>query len=303
MIASFSQLEQGLKSCKPFRLAVAGAADREVLAAVKMGRDRGLIEPLLVGDAGAVSALAREAGLADAPIIQAESTVEAAETAAFLVQSGEAEILMKGMVDTTAYMRAVLYREKGLRGQRLLSALSVYQVPGYHKLIFTSDSGIVTAPDLEQKLALMDNALEMMAGCGYTRPKTAFLAASEVVNPKVPATADAARLAEMTASGLTRPCLAEGPLALDVIFDPQAARHKGIASEVSGDVDLIIYPNIESGNALGKCWLHFSKALWGGLVLGCRRPVVLGSRSDTPEVKINSILLGCHAAQAMRAIA
>lgn len=143
---------------------------------------------------------------------------------------------------------------------------------------------------------ILNNALETMERLGFSNPKTALLAANEMPDPKVPATADAAALVEMAVQGIFPPCIIEGPIAFDVAFSAEAAHHKGIESKIAGDPDLLLFPNIEAGNILGKSWLHFNHAKWAGIVLGASAPVILGSRSDTPEIKINSIALACLSA-------
>lgn len=183
-----------------------------------------------------------------------------------------------------------------MRTGRLLSLLAVYELPQYHKLIYCTDSGINVAPDLAQKKVILTSALEAMKNLGFENPKTAMLTANEMVDPKVISTVDAGALVEMVEKGEVPSCIAEGPIAFDVAFDKHAAEHKGIDSKIAGDVDLLVFPNIEAGNIMGKSWLQFNGAKWAGIVLGAAAPVILGSRSDTPEIKINSIALACLAA-------
>jgi len=211
------------------------------------------------------------------------------------VKIGKADILMKGLVNTSIYMRGILNRENGLRTGRLISMLAVYEFEAYHKLIYCTDSGINNAPNLEEKKVILQNALDAMKGIGFNNPKVAALAANEMVSPSIQATVDADGLVEAVKRGEISPCLIEGPIAFDVAFSQYAAEHKGIISNISGDVDLLVFPNIETGNVLGKSWLHFNKAKWAGIVLGASRPIILGSRSDTADIKINSIALACLA--------
>lgn len=297
MIKSFSDLEKRISLNAPVKLCIAGATDKDLLLAVQIAQQKGYITPILVGKTHEIEAITQEISMHDYSIIEPQHERNAAEEAAFLIKNGEADILMKGVVDTTAYMRAILSKDHGLRGDSLISALAIYEVPQYHKLIFGSDSGINVAPDAEQKKIILRSALNVMHKFGYENPKVAILAASEVVNKNVQATVDAVDLVESATKGEFGNCTVEGPLALDVIFDPMAAKHKNISSKITGEVDLLLFPNMETGNVLGKSWLHFCKAKWGGLVLGCTKPIILGSRSDTAEVKINSIILGCLAAQ------
>lgn len=204
---------------------------------------------------------------------------------------------MKGLVNTSVYLRAILNRENGLRSGRLLSLLAVYELPQYHKLLYCTDSGINVAPDLKQKKDIMTNALLSMKSIGIENPKTAILTANEMLDPKVQSTVDADALVKMVNNNEIPSCIAEGPIAFDVAFDEHAAKHKGIDSKIAGDVDLLVFPNIETGNVLGKSWLRFNNAKWAGIVLGATNPVILGSRSDTAEIKVNSIALACLASQ------
>ena len=292
---NFEDVLKRAKEAGPFRVCVAAAEDEELLFAVKLAKDMGIIRPILTGGREEIAACAKRCGLEDYQVISCQTPEEAVEAAVLAVRDGRADILMKGLVNTSVYMRGALNREKGLRTGRLLSLLAVYQLPGYHKLIFGTDSGVNPAPNLAQKKEILVNALETMAAMGIKQPKTAMLAANELVDPKISSTVDAWELVQFAESGQCPPCTAEGPVAFDGAFSPAAAAHKGIKSKITGDVDLLLFPNIETGNALGKSWLHFNRAKWAGIVLGASKPIILGSRSDTAEVKVNSIALGCLA--------
>ncbi len=295
---SFKDLIEQVKSHDPFTIAVAAASDKEVLGAVKLAMDLGFVKPILVGDENKIHEIMDELQMKKekCQIIHEADAADAAAKAVSIVKKQEAQVLVKGMVNTSVYMRAILNRENGLRTGRLISLMAVYEMPCYHKLIFGTDSGINTAPNLEQKKDILTNALLAMESMGFQNPKVAVLAANEMVDPKIPATSDAAALVEMAKEGAFPSCIIEGPLSFDIAFDAHAAAHKGIESRVSGDPDLLVFPNIESGNMLGKSWLAFNQAQWAGIVLGASSPVVLGSRSDTPQIKLNSIALGCLAA-------
>ncbi len=293
MFADFQDLIHKVQSSRSFRLCVAAAEDHELLRAVKMAAEMGFVFPVLVGEEASVHETARAVGLEDFEFVLSYGPEQSAALAVHMVREGRADVLMKGAINTSHYMRAILDRETGLRSGGLLSAMAVYEVREYHKLIFCSDSGINVAPDLVQKKEILNNALQAMRSLGFESPKVAALTANEEVHPKVQSTVDAAELARLAREGEFGPCVLEGPIALDVAFDRQAADHKGLRSAVSGEVDLLLAPNIETGNALGKSWLTLNKAKWAGVVLGTAHPVVLGSRSDTAEVKINSIALAC----------
>lgn len=297
MLKDFKELLQKAQAAPPRRVSVAVAEDEAVLTAVRTAAELGFVKPLLVGDGDKIGAIAGKIGFTGYELIHRADPAEAVETAVRAVREGRADVLMKGLVNTSVYMRGILNREWGLRTGRLLSLLAVYELPQYHKLLYCSDSGVNVAPGLEQKRDILVNALLVMKNLGLTCPKTALLTANEMVDPKVQATVDAAALVEMARKGELPPCVAEGPIAFDVAFDAHAAAHKGIDSRIAGDVDLLIFPNIEAGNILGKSWLQFNGAKWAGIILGASAPAVLGSRSDTPEIKINSIAMACLAAE------
>lgn len=297
MIKDFKELLELAAKIPPKKVSVAVAEDTAVMASLKKASDMGFIKPVLVGDAAKIKEIADNLQFTSFDIIDCPEQDDALRTAVTLVHNGDADVLMKGLVNTAVYMRGILNKEYGLRTGRLLSLLAVYEVPQYHKLIYATDSGINVAPTLEQKKVILSNALEAMARLGFTSPKTALLAANEMVDPKVISTVDAAALAKMAAAGELPACIAEGPVSFDIAFDAAAARHKGIDSKIAGDTDLLLFPNIEAGNILGKSWLQFNNAKWAGIVLGASAPVILGSRSDTPEIKIHSIALACLSAQ------
>ena len=292
---NFSEVIEKVKSVDPYIISIAAAEDLELLKAVKTATNMGFVKPILVGDKEKIEAMTKEIGLQALSVVHADSPEDAAAKAVKLVKDGDAHVLMKGLINTSLYMRAILNKENGLRSGRLISMLAVYELPQYHKLIFCTDSGINVAPDLGQKKDILNNSLLAMEGIGITNPKVAALTANEMVNEKIQSTVDAKGLVDMVASGDIKPCTIEGPIAFDVVFSKHNAEHKGIDSKIAGDVDMLVFPNIETGNALGKSWLHFNDAKWAGIVLGASAPVILGSRSDTQEIKINSIALGCLA--------
>lgn len=298
MIKNFKELQERVSSLEPVVVSVAAAADRELLLSVKAAADHGLLCPVLTGDKAIIESVCGQIGLKPLEILQADTEEEAVKRAVREVHDQRAGVLMKGLVNTSIYMRGILNREWGLRTGRLLSMMAVYEAPNYHKLLFCSDSGINVAPNLEQKKDILRNLLYAAASIGIHSPKVAVLTANEMVDPKIVSTTDAAGLVEAagTEEGFL-PCVIEGPIAFDVAFDPQAAAHKKIDSKITGDVDLVVFPNIEAGNIMGKSWIHLCRCPWAGIVLGASSPVILGSRSDTAEIKLNSIALACLSAQ------
>ncbi len=295
MYKNFDEIIAEAKKTGPYKLCVAAAEDKEVLKAVQSAVDMGFVTPVLVGDSKQIEAYMAELNMPTCDIHHCDTPEESAAKAVQLVKAGAGDILMKGLVNTSVYMRAILNKEAGMRTGGLISMLAVFEMADYHKLIYCTDSGINTAPDLADKKVILQSALTAMASMGLTEPKVAALAANEMVNPKVQASVDAAGLVDAVATGEISTCTIEGPIAFDVAFSQYAADHKGIDSKVSGDLDLLVFPNIETGNVLTKSWLHFNKARWAGIVLGASRPVILSSRSDTAEIKINSIALACLA--------
>lgn len=278
-------------------ISVAAAQDKDVLQAVKAAGESGLAQAILVGDAGIIKPLLAEVGLsADTPIVHEPDINQAALTAAWLVKCGEAQVLMKGAVNSSDFLRAVLHHEKGLRTGRLLSHLAAMEVPGEAKLAFVSDGGINIAPGLKEKKDILVNALLTLHSLGIAEPHVAVLAANEVVSPGMPATVDARALVRMSLSGELPAGIVEGPIALDVAVSPAAAKHKDLSSQVSGKVDLYLVPNIEAGNIFGKTLIYYAGAKMAGIVLGATHPVVMTSRADTAEGKLYSIALACLAA-------
>lgn len=301
MLKNFDEVQERVRSIRePYIVSVAAAEDKELLLAVKTAAELGFVRPVLTGDPKAVGEICADIGLKPLDILEAHGEEEAVAVAVKSVREGGAQVLMKGLVNTSIYMRGILNKEQGLRTGRLLSMMAVYEAPGYHKLVYCSDSGINVAPNLEQKKDILKNILLATRSIGLETPKVAALTANEMVDPKIQSTVDAAGLVEYAASGALGaelPCVIEGPIAFDVAFDPHAAAHKKIDSKITGETDIVIFPNMEAGNIMGKSWIHLCKCRWAGIVLGATHPVILGSRADTPEIKLNSIALACLAAR------
>ncbi len=297
MLRNFGEVMEKAKGLGRVTIAVAAAQDKDVLQAIKAAQDAGLASAILVGDAAAITPLLAAVGLgADTPVVHEPDTDKAALAAVSLVRQGKAAILMKGLLNSSEFLRAVLHPTEGLRTGRLLSHLSAYQIPGEEKLVFHSDGGMNIAPTLDEKKDILFNALLALDALGIACPNVAVLTANEVVNPKMPATVDAKALADMGAKGELPPGVVEGPIAMDVALNPEAAKHKGLSSAVSGKVDLFLMPNIETGNAVGKALMHYAKASMAGVVLGATHPIVMTSRAETAEGKLHSIALAALAA-------
>ena len=299
MLRYFSELVEQAKKSGPVKIAVAAAQDDEALRAVKAAQDLDLAEPILIGDESLIRPLLRDAGLAaNTPVVHEPDIATAALKAAAMIRSTSSGILMKGLVNSGDFLRAILNDEYGLRTERLLSHFSAYEAPGGDKLIFHTDGGMNIAPNLAEKKEILINALLALSALGIKRPHVAVLAANEVVNPKMTATVDAKALAEMSLRGELPPAVVEGPVSMDVALSPEAASHKKIASQVAGQVDLFMVPDIASGNIVSKALIHYAKFRNAGVILGATHPAVMVSRADSADSKLHSIALACCIASA-----
>lgn len=297
-VQSFEELLRDVPGGR-VRLAVAAAGDAEVMSAIKEAEDRGWIEALLVGDPDRIAEAASEVGyraLERARIVAEPDDRAAARSAVELVRQGRADMLMKGLIETSDFLREILDREHGLRSGRKISHLAALEDPLHHRLYFLSDAAVNVQPDLLTKLEIVRNAVEALHALGIAEPLVAALAAVELVDPAMPATVDAANLSKMSERGQLPRCVIDGPLALDNAISAEAAQHKGIKSAVAGQPDLLLVPDIEAGNILYKAFTYFQGARTAGILLGARCPIVLTSRADPPEAKVLSIGLGMRVA-------
>jgi len=293
-IRTFAELLQSAKAKGPKRVAVAAGHQNEVMLAGLDAEVAGLAEVTLVGDSASIHQIAQDEGfdISRMEVIHEPQPREAAHQVMKLVSSGLADIAMKGKVETSDFLRAALDKELGLRTGRLFTHVAVFQIPGFDRLMFISDAGVVVAPDLEQKVEIVQNAILVAHALGISLPRVAVLAATEVVNPKIPTTLDAANLSKMADRGQIVGGLVDGPLALDNAISPESARIKKIKSEVAGYADILIAPDIEAGNVLAKAITYFAQGEMAGVVVGARCPLILPSRSDTREAKLVSLALG-----------
>lgn len=275
------------------RLALAVAQDKNSLMAVKAAHEQGLVEPILIGDENNIREQAEAIAfcLAGIRIVDEGDKLKAVEKSVKLVHDKEADILMKGHIGTSQLLRAVLNRTWGLRQGELLSHFALFEVETYHKLFALTDVAMNIAPSLKQKIAILNNAVNYLNHIGITNPKVALLGAVEIVNVEMQATLDAALISKMAQRGQIENCIIDGPLAFDNVVSAESAEHKGIVSEVAGDTDLLLLPNIETGNVLYKALVFFAKARLAGVILGASAPIVLTSRSDSHDAKLNSIVL------------
>ncbi len=293
-IRNFAQLMEEARKRGPKVVAIAAAHEREVLLAAADAEKLGLAECILVGDRPTIERIAAEEGidLQRMMIIHESDPKTCANKVMQLVSEGHAQIAMKGKVETGDFLRAALNKEYGLRRGNLLTHVGAFEIPGMDRLIFVSDAGVVVAPDMEQKVEIVRNAIEVARALGVEQPKVAILAATEMVNPKIPATLDAANLAKMADRGQITGGLVDGPLALDNAISPESVAVKGIQSAVAGHADILIPPDIEAGNVLAKAITYFANGKMAGVVVGARSPMIVASRSDAHETKLVSMALG-----------
>ncbi|MDP3179915.1 MAG: bifunctional enoyl-CoA hydratase/phosphate acetyltransferase [Spirochaetaceae bacterium] len=298
MIDSIGALIAAAKEKGRSRVAVAAAQDEAALEAVMAAREGGLAEPILIGDEASIRSLAGKLGLdlAGIRVVHESDPAQAAARAIALIRSGEADVLMKGMIDTSVLLKAALDKVSGIGSGRLMSHVAVMEVPNHGKLLVVTDAAINIAPDLAAKIDIVANAVKVARALGVERPKVAILAAVEKVNAeKMPCTADAAILTVMARRGQIRDCAVDGPLALDVAVSAECARVKKLESEVAGDADVLVAPDIEAGNILYKSLVDLGGAKAAGVVMGAAVPVVLTSRADSAETKLASLALAALA--------
>lgn len=295
MINKLDDMLKKLKGDKRVTLSVAAAHDEEVLLAIKSAVEMEIITPILIGEENKIREISKEINfdLSKFKIINKETIEECAEIAVKLVSSGEVDFVMKGLLDTSVILKAVLNKEWGLRTDSLLSHVMVYEVPSYDKLLVTTDGGMNIAPDYNQKVKILKNAIEATKPLGLKHIKVACLAAKEKVNSKMQATVDARALQEAGERGeFGKDVTVEGPLAFDLAVSKEAAKIKGFKSKVSGETDIMLMPTIEVGNGIGKALTYFAGAKSAGIIMGAKAPIVLVSRADSHESKLYSIAYG-----------
>ena len=295
MINKLDDILKQLKGNKRVVLSVAAAHDEEVLLAIKEAVDKEIINPILVGQENKIKEISKkiEFDLDKIKIINKETIEECAETAVKLVSSKEADFVMKGLLDTSVILKAVLNKEWGLRTDSLLSHVMIYEIPSYDKLLVATDGGMNIAPDYTQKVKILKNAINATKPLGLEKIKVACLAAKEKVNPKMQATVDARALQEAGERGeFGEGVIVEGPLAFDLAVSKEAAKIKNFDSKVAGETDIMLMPTIEVGNGIGKALTYFAGGKSAGIIMGAKAPIVLVSRADSHESKLYSIAYG-----------
>ena len=292
MINSFEELLQQVKSSKNRRISVAVAQDADILEALDKAKKAELADAILVGNQAEIEKVAKtsQIQLNQFEILDVREETEAVQKAIELIHQDEADLLMKGLCSTATLMKGVLDKDNGLRGSGLLSHLALFEINSYHKLILMSDAAMNIAPTLEEKISITLNAIDAAHRLDIKEPKVALITAVEKINPgKMPATTDAAIITQMSERGQIKGAIIDGPLALDNAFSKKSCEIKGISSQVGGDTDIAVVPNIESGNIFYKLMSYLAGAKTAGIIVGAAVPIILTSRADSDEVKFLSI--------------
>lgn len=293
MIKTFDEVISKVKSQSMKKVAVAVAQDEPVLEAIRDAKKNGIADAILVGDKEEIIKIAETIGMNidEYEIIDEKDVNKASIETVKLVSSGRADMMMKGLVDTATFLRAVLNKEVGLRTGKQMSHIAIFEVPGYNRLLFVTDAAFNMYPELKEKIDIIKNAVQVAHALENNMPKVAPICAVEVVNTSMPATLDAANLSKMNERGQIKGCIIDGPLALDNALSKEAAAHKKISGPVAGEADILLMANIEAGNAVYKCLTYTTESKNGGLLMGAAAPVIVTSRADSPETKMNSIAL------------
>ena len=291
---NFNEIIKFAKERGPKTISVACCQDKEVLMAVEMARKEKIANAILVGDIEKTKEIAKDINidLNNYELIHIEDLSEASLKAVELVSSGQADMVMKGLVDTSIILKSVLDKEKGLRTGNILSHVAVFDVEKYDRLFFITDAAMNLVPSLNEKKQIIENACKVAHSLDIDTPKVAVICAKEKVNPKMKDTVDAKELEEMCNRGEIKDCIVGGPFALDNAVSIEAANHKGIEHPVAGKADILLAPNIEAGNILYKSLVFFSESKNAGVIVGAKAPIILTSRADNEESKLNSIALG-----------
>ena len=293
MLKSLSDLHKLAKANSKKKLVLAAAHDADAIAAVTNAYQNNIIDVVLVGDEKKINEIAKEKGfdLSKYEVINEPDVDKAAQISVTMVSEKRADIVMKGNLGTANLLRAVLNKEWGLRSGELLSHLALFEVPEYHKIIALTDAAMNISPDIQGKVSLIKNSVNYLNLLGIKNPKVAVLSAAETVNFNMKSSTEAAMLAKMNDRGQIKNCIVDGPLAFDNAVSEKSAKKKGIASPVAGDADLLLADDIDAANAIYKTFIYFAKAKIAAVIVGAKAPIVLTSRADTDEAKLDSIAL------------
>lgn len=294
MITRLDQVIDTLKNKEKKRLVAAYANDSHTIGAVNDAVELGIVDATLVGDQAEIEKTCKEHNfdMSRFTIVHEPNELKAAQKAVELINNGEGDMIMKGLVSTDKYMKAILNKEKGLMPPKaVLSHVTVMENPNYHKLLVVGDVAVIPQPDLNQKIAITNYVIKVAQSLGIEKPKVAMIAASEQVLPKMDACVDAAIISKMADRGQIRGAYVDGPLAMDVAIDKESAEIKKLDSMVAGNADCLVFPNIESGNVFYKVNTKLAKAELGAMVMGAKVPAILSSRGDSVKTKLYSIAM------------
>lgn len=275
------------------RVAVAAAHDEHTLEAVFRAANDKLVEPVLIGNKEKITEIIKNLNVEYDlnSIISTENDKESAEKTVELINANKADFIMKGKLQTADLLKAVVDKEKGLRTGKVISHVAILEVPAYHKLIAITDGGMMMYPNAEEKKQILESAVDVFLAMGYECPKVAVLAAVETVNPKMPEAVDADILKKMNQSGEIKDCIVEGPISVDLTFNKESAEIKGYDSPVTGEADILLVPNITTGNIMSKALIEMANATMAGMIVGAKVPIVLTSRGATSQEKYLSLVL------------
>lgn len=297
---SISEVYDAIKAMPPKTIAVAQPADSEVLSSVKHAYEMGLARFILIGNKEKIEKTAEEIGLAldEFEIMDLDEEPEIAAAAVKCVHEGRADAVMKGLIHSATFLKAVLNKEFGLRKSgSIISAIAVVESEQYHKLLFLSDIAFSPIPDLDTKKAILNNVVDVAHRFGIPEPKVACISSSEDVNPKIPSSAEARQLRDAWENGEITGCVVEGPISVDLAVSEESAKHKGFVSPVAGDADILLMPDISTGNGIYKTMSCLSHIVTGGVMAGAAAPIIFCSRSDTAETKCNTIAFAIYLSQ------
>jgi phosphate butyryltransferase len=292
-ICTFEEMVSVARRTGPVRIAVVGAHDPHVLAAVAQAQREGMVEATLAGDWPAIEAYSAQTGvdLTGATLFHEPDPLRAARHVVELAGTGRADVVVKGQIKTADLLSVALNRYTGIRGRGLLTHVGIFELPGMDRLIYLSDSGVVVYPDVYQKLDIINNVVQVAHLFGVPQPKVAILAASDTVHPKIPASIDALALSKMAEQGWVEGAVVDGPLGLELAISPRAAELEESESPIAGRADVLIVPNVEAGNIVAKGLLYFAHARMAGLVVGAKVPIVISSRADSAETRYLSLAM------------
>ncbi len=293
-IKTYDEMLKAASAAGPVPAAIAAAQEYEVLQAVAEARARGIVHPILVGNQQGIERIAYEHGLdlRGCQILDQPDIAAAADTTMQLVARGHAQVAVKGQMQTPVFLHAALRREAGLRTERLVSHVGIFEVPGFDRLLFITDGGVVLFPTKEQKIEIVSNGIAVAQSMGVERPKVALLAAADKVSSELPVTVEIEEIVAMQERWQAEGAVVGGPFLLDTAVSPEVARQRDRAGQVAGHAEVLVAPDVESGNIMAKGITYFARGRMAGLVVGAKVPLVVGSRADPPLTRLVCIAAG-----------